>query len=141
MDLTLTVIDALLGEITQDFPNGEMVYVGFPPLNASEIPQCGEWPLCNETEFWATLPGLPPIFPVDSTPAYSDLAYQILSYALENIVGKQWLDMLTESVLQPLGLNHTYYSQPDNATAQQVGAIPGNQVQAGWQDPLGDESP
>jgi len=45
--------------------------------------------------------------------------------------------MMQDSILGPLGLNHTYYvSAPDTA-----GIIPGNRTESGWDWQLGDENP
>jgi CubicO group peptidase (beta-lactamase class C family) len=46
--------------------------------------------------------------------------------------------MMQESVLRPLGLNHTFYT----AAPAEVGIIPGgNLSEAGWNYQLGDENP
>ncbi len=45
--------------------------------------------------------------------------------------------MMQESILNPLGLNHTYYR---NAPAEE-GIIPGTPVDAEWTYQLGDENP
>ena len=71
------------------------------------------------------------------TPAYSNLAYQLLAYALEEIAGKPFADMLETDILLRLGLNHTYYSQTPDA---KLGVIPpGNEM--GWNFSLGESSP
>ena len=44
---------------------------------------------------------------------------------------------MQESVLHPLGLNHTYYRNPPAS----VGIIPGNRSESGWNYQLGDENP
>lgn len=43
------MIDGLLGELTQEKNQTELVGYGFPPLNDSDptLPKCGEWPECN----------------------------------------------------------------------------------------------
>lgn len=60
-----------------------------------------------------------------------------MSYALEGIKGKSFESMVKESILQPLGLKHTYYQ---SAPAEE-GIIPGNRSDAGWDYQLGDEDP
>ena len=41
----------MLGELTQERNQSEVVSYGFPPLNGSDptLPKCGEWPQCNRT--------------------------------------------------------------------------------------------
>ncbi|GAB1309838.1 D-alanyl-D-alanine- [Madurella fahalii] len=130
---------ALMGEMTQQFNQSVAVALGFPPLNRSDptLPPCGAWPLCNRTEFFNGLLQAYPSYAPFTTPAYTNTGFQILAYALESIKGKSFQSMMEESVLQPLGLNHTYYR---NAPAE-VGIIPGNRSDAGWDYQLGDENP
>ena len=45
--------------------------------------------------------------------------------------------MMEESVLRPLGLNHTYYRDPP----AEEGIIPGVRSESGWNYQLGDENP
>ncbi|KAK4116823.1 beta-lactamase/transpeptidase-like protein [Canariomyces notabilis] len=114
--------------------------LGFPPLNSSDLtlPPCGAWPLCNRTEFFRGLLQAPPSYAPFTTPAYTNTGFQILAYALESIKGKSFESMMQESVLRPLGLNHTFYT----AAPAEVGIIPGGNLSAaGWNYHLGDENP
>ena len=39
---------SVMGELTQSVSdNTELVYMGFPPLPAADIPTCGTWPECD----------------------------------------------------------------------------------------------
>ena len=44
-----TNVDGILGELTQEVTEGNLTLLGFPPVPDSDIPTCGEWPLCNRT--------------------------------------------------------------------------------------------
>ncbi|KAK4152674.1 D-alanyl-D-alanine-carboxypeptidase/endopeptidase AmpH [Chaetomidium leptoderma] len=129
----------LMSEVTQEFNQSQAVGLGFPPLNSSDpmLPQCGEWPQCNRTEFFKGLLRAPPSFAPFTTPAYTNTGYQILAYALESIKGKSFKAMMEESILRPLGLNHTYYQDPP----AEEGIIPGVRSESGWNYQLGDENP
>jgi len=72
-----------------------------------------------------------------TTPAYTNTGYQLMAYALESIKGKPFETLMRESVLNPLGLKHTYLA---NAPASE-GIIPGSRQDAGWDFQLGDENP
>lgn len=91
----------------------------------------------DPTEFFNGLLRAYPSFAPFTTPAYTNTGFQILAYALEAIKGKSFEAMMQESILRPLGLNHTYYR---NAPAAQ-GIIPGNRSESGWDYQLGDENP
>ncbi|KAK4187919.1 D-alanyl-D-alanine-carboxypeptidase/endopeptidase AmpH [Podospora australis] len=130
----------LMGEMTQQYDQSDAVALGFPPLDSSDktLPPCGAWPLCNRTEFFQGLLQAYPSYAPFTTPAYTNTGYQILAYALESIKGdKKFGDMMQDSVLNRLGLNHTYYVYANES----VGVVPGNASDAGWYWQLGDENP
>lgn len=146
----------MLGELTQTFGEN-LVYVGFPPPeDIPETPTCGISPLCNRTgesahprplqllrtnkgaEFFRGLEDMMPTFPAEASPAYSNVAYMLLAYALEDISGKDWESLLVDNVLEPLGLESTFYTTPNDTSN---GVIPGNASSSGWGNGLGDEGP
>jgi CubicO group peptidase (beta-lactamase class C family) len=88
-------------------------------------------------EFFARLSKLPPSFSPDTTPAYSDIRYALLAYALEAQANKTLEEMMTESIIKPLNLNHTFYSTPNDS----LGIIPGNRWTVSWAFDMGLESP
>ncbi|KAF1361317.1 beta-lactamase/transpeptidase-like protein [Lizonia empirigonia] len=71
------------------------------------------------------------------TASYSDIGYQLLSYALESISGKTFVDVLNDRVIEPLGLKHTYF---ENAPPS-VGIIPTTTKDDFWWVNLGDANP
>ncbi|WP_216917849.1 serine hydrolase domain-containing protein [Nocardia noduli] len=46
---------------------------------------------------------------------YSNLGYAILGQVIESILGRSCESAITETLLEPLGLEHTCWSQPENA--------------------------
>lgn len=50
-----------------------------------------------------------------STPSYSNAAFSVLGFALENITGSSLSDLLTSALIGPLGLNGSSYAQPASA--------------------------
>ncbi|KAF2176034.1 beta-lactamase/transpeptidase-like protein [Zopfia rhizophila CBS 207.26] len=59
-----------------------------------------------------------PIYGLNTTPIYSNTGFIILAYALENITGKPYKDMLQRSVIDPLHLYSTSVSKPDDSRAR-----------------------
>ncbi|KAI2468653.1 beta-lactamase/transpeptidase-like protein [Annulohypoxylon bovei var. microspora] len=104
---------------------------------SAEIPPCGNNPVCNRTQFFEGLKKLPPSFSPYVTPAYSDIGYTLLSYALEQMTGKSFSELVQDRVIKPLNLNRTFYTAPDDS----LGIIPGDSYQASWAFDLGNESP
>ncbi|KAI0427892.1 beta-lactamase/transpeptidase-like protein [Xylaria sp. FL1042] len=128
---------ALEGELTQEHNQTVLIGQGFPAAPPTDVPFCGEVVPCNRAQLFAGLAVIPPSFQPSHTPAYSNLAYQLLAYALEAITKKSFAQMLAADVLLRLGLNHTYYLQ---APPPKLGVIPpGNEK--GWNFSLGESSP
>lgn len=48
-------------------------------------------------------------FPPHRTYHYSNLAYGLLGAVLERITGRRWIELLTDRLLAPLGMNRTTY--------------------------------
>ncbi|KAI0131789.1 beta-lactamase/transpeptidase-like protein [Xylariales sp. AK1849] len=129
---------SLLGELTQ-MPETEahILQYGFPPLPKSVLPPCGDYPLCNRQQFFQGIAKFYPSVGVMQTPTYSDVGFQLLGYALEEITGKSFQSVLQDTVLTPLNLTRTFYTRP----ADSLGIIPGNANATHWNFQLGDESP
>ncbi|KAI0869028.1 beta-lactamase/transpeptidase-like protein [Hypoxylon argillaceum] len=118
---------ALLGELTQTPEIRDYAFLyGFPPLSSQEQPPCGDFPTCSRKRN--------PSFAPSTTPAYSNVAFQLLGYALETITGKTFESLLKETVTGPLGLNNTFLRAPEHAR----GIIPGDPDQTGWSFDLGE---
>lgn len=88
-------------------------------------------------EFFSTFSHMQPAFAPFSTAAYSNVAFQIISYALETITGKKYENMLADSVINKLGLSNTFY----NAPSETLGIIPGTADGTHWYYSLGEENP
>lgn len=78
-----------------------------------------------------------PSYPAWQTASYSNVAYQLLAYALENISGKSFKQILDDRILKPLDLQRTYY----DTAPPSVGVIPGTVRDMYWDVSLGDASP
>lgn len=71
------------------------------------------------------------------TATYSNAAYQLLAYALENITGKKFSDMLKDRIIKPLGLNNTFYED----APERLGVLPGTMKETYWNVSLGEANP
>ncbi|KAI1424634.1 beta-lactamase/transpeptidase-like protein [Xylaria sp. FL1777] len=106
-------------------------------LAGSDIPPCGSNPVCNRPQFFLGLKKLPPSFSPFVTPAYSDIGYVLLGYALEKMTGKPFERSFEDNVVEPLNLTRTFYSTPHDS----LGVIPGDRKQTTWAFNMGNESP
>lgn len=89
-------------------------------------------------EFLKEVNRLHPVTSTFHTPVYSNMAFQILAYALEEIAGESFVNIFQFSIIDRLRLNGTSL-QPPNST--QDGIIPGDEVSSWWSANLGDASP
>lgn len=74
-----------------------------------------------------------PVFPAYHSPNYSNMAFQLLAYAIENITGQAFATVVEEMLVKPLGLSRTFLSVPLNDTDAAV--------VDGWAEDLGDAGP
>ncbi|AEO63092.1 uncharacterized protein THITE_2141257 [Thermothielavioides terrestris NRRL 8126] len=129
-------VDALLGELSYQINLTDLYSMGFPPLPKSDYPPCGTWPTCDRAQLFTGLSKLPPSFPPFETPAYSDIGFVLLSYVAERITGKPFKTLVTDTVLRPLNLTHTFVEAPDDS----LGIIPGTSRATMWGVSLAEES-
>ncbi|KAF2103616.1 beta-lactamase/transpeptidase-like protein [Rhizodiscina lignyota] len=120
--------------------DGSLTQYGFPVLNPSAVPSCG-YPNpkpCSRQEFFNGLAAFHPVFPPFTTPVYSNVAFQLLGYAIESVTGRSFNDVLTTEVLKPLGASSTSLALPRNYTNA---IIPFNATVSGWDADAADEGP
>ncbi|KAF2996923.1 hypothetical protein E8E13_006113 [Curvularia kusanoi] len=127
----------VLGELTQTQNISIPWESSFPAIRRQSLPPCGAWPLCNRQEFFLGIESMYPSFLPWQTAAYSNIGYQLLSYALESISNKKFVDVLFDRVIKPLNLTHTYY----DFAPPSVGIIPTDQTEDYWWVNLGEASP
>ncbi|KAF2967354.1 hypothetical protein GQX73_g6229 [Xylaria multiplex] len=128
---------SLLGELTQSSNMSQTTAIGLPTLASFDIPPCGSNPVCNRPQFFQGLKKLPPSFSPFVTPAYSDIGYVLLGYALEKMTGKPFQRSFEDKVVKPLNLSYTFWKAPNDS----LGVIPGDRKLTTWAFNMGNESP
>jgi CubicO group peptidase (beta-lactamase class C family) len=78
-----------------------------------------------------------PSYPPWQTATYSNIGFQLFAYALENITGKAFVDILDDRVIKPLGLSNTYYQ----IAPASIGIVPTDVRDSYWYVNLGDADP
>jgi CubicO group peptidase (beta-lactamase class C family) len=64
---------------------------------------------CDRESFFKNLFAQHPVVPAESSPVYSNIAYLLLAYAVENMTGTLFPQVMNESLLAPLSMDSTYY--------------------------------
>jgi hypothetical protein len=78
-----------------------------------------------------------PVFTPYQSPAYSNVAFQLLGYAIESITGDTFPNVLKTKVFGPLNMTHSSYSKP----ADSLGVIPFVSEDLWWNVSMGDLTP
>ncbi|KAH8901777.1 beta-lactamase/transpeptidase-like protein [Thozetella sp. PMI_491] len=146
-EVTLGALASQLSGIGRDYALGAILtdVPGLPPLNSSDTPTCntgvsractraGKLPANVEPiEAMHLILSRPPVASAFHTPSYSNMAFQILSYAIEKITRKSFQDTVTEALIKPLALSRTFLSTVKNDSNAAV--------VDGWTYDIGDENP
>ncbi|RKK94448.1 hypothetical protein BFJ68_g15174 [Fusarium oxysporum] len=117
---------------------------GLPILNKKEKPHCSvsdpSLRPCSRKEFFQgiTAPTFLPITSTANTPVYSNVAYQILAYALEGMTRKPFKKSFQSSLLDPLSMKRTGLEAPKN---KENAMIPENEQLSWWNVTTADGSP
>ncbi|KAK6507984.1 hypothetical protein TWF481_006404 [Arthrobotrys musiformis] len=94
--------------------------LGFPPVEKSDFPPCNVAGLnkaCTRQQLLDGLTKARPVTPVGERAVYSNLAFSLISLALERATGKNYTTLLDDLVVKPLKLNNTGVSPGDTAKA------------------------
>ncbi|KAK0100307.1 hypothetical protein ONS95_008265 [Cadophora gregata] len=109
--------------------------LGLPPLNSSEAAICAGGSFCTREQFFRGFTQRHPVYAPATGAVYSNVAFQLLAYAVENITGKAFPELVEESLFRPLGLTGSYWDIPkDNSTGVVIDATV-------WNLDFGDETP
>ncbi|KAB8252853.1 beta-lactamase/transpeptidase-like protein [Aspergillus flavus] len=133
--------DYAFEDLAGEFTIEQMMAMGLPAVPAKDIPTCSQSEAvngsnpCDREAFLSGMVSEDPTFAPGTTPAYSNAAYQLLRYAMENISGTDFPSMFQNSIVKPLNLNSTSLLAPKNAS---VGIIPVNETVSVWDFDLGD---
>ncbi|KAK2732921.1 putative beta-lactamase-like 1 [Myotisia sp. PD_48] len=121
-DVTLRLLAQQLSGVARDvgvFDAGSqsevMIPLGLPPLPVSDIPACGNGtaPMCSREVFLQSLKDYGFTGQVAHRAAYTDIGYILLGYVLEEVTGMKYSEVLTKSILKPLGVHEISATTPD----------------------------
>jgi len=69
---------------------------------------------CTRSTYINSITSTHPVFSPGSTPVYSDMAYSLLAFALENITNTSFPDIFQKNLIGALNLTSTSYYAPNN---------------------------
>ncbi|KAF1355700.1 beta-lactamase/transpeptidase-like protein [Lizonia empirigonia] len=108
----------------------------FPPLATNETSGCSYGSSgCTRAVFIKNLLDRRPIYPPNTTPAYSNTAFATLGLILESITNSTFGQVPRDLLIKPLQLNGITLSAPTDLT---YAVIPGDETTSGWNIDLRD---
>ncbi|KAI9826781.1 MAG: hypothetical protein M1819_007252 [Sarea resinae] len=118
-------------------PGSGPLAASWPPVNTNETLSCPS-SQCTREEWFKGFLDDAPVFAPFYAPAYSNNAYKLLAYALENVTGSTFESLFEDKLVKPLNLTRTSYAKPSNDS---WGVIPGNATTSMWYVDIGDDAP
>ena len=88
------------------FPDLQPSTDGLPKLNATEVPIRPGGAYCNRQQFFTCFMSRYPVYAPATAPIYSNAAYMVLSYALENVTGINFSTSAQNSLFTALNLSN-----------------------------------
>ncbi|KAF9776809.1 hypothetical protein IL306_004947 [Fusarium sp. DS 682] len=143
--VTIGGLASHMAGIPRDFPrtassDKQLEHLGFPPVKPVNTGYCGstiQYP-CNRSAFFDAIKPLHPVEATFETPIYSNVGYQLMAYALENITESKYSDILSRKLILPLRLNSTSYFKPANTD---FSVIPDTSDDSWYEVDMGDAVP
>lgn len=130
-DITLRTLASQLSGIPRDIGQSDMlvglrdpISHGLPPLKTPADHHeiiCDSFTnytrACTVSDLLDRLLSSEPLFPPKATATYSNLGFELLGMALENVTSTPYADLVESSVLSPLNLTSTSFSTPPDSVA------------------------
>ncbi|KAK4154098.1 beta-lactamase-like protein 2 [Chaetomidium leptoderma] len=143
-DVTLGSLASHMGGIPSDLitdiaPFGNLSAYGYPPADSSKFLGCSGFfgmPSCNKTIFFERFGERPPVqVPFSPQTVYSNIAFPILSFAVEAITKQPFADFVNNEIWKPTNMTRSFTEKPDDDLA----FIPVND--SWWDADLGFQGP
>ena len=146
-DITLRSLASQLSGIPRELAFSDLLTevddptdLGLPIVSKKGLPTCDQYGSsgnpCERSDLIARLKTTPPLYAPNQKSTYSNVAFELLGLAVENVTGLAYEDVLAQNILNPIGMSNTSIVKPDDST----GAIP-NTPDNHWDYRLGVQAP
>ncbi|KLO89466.1 uncharacterized protein LW93_1525 [Fusarium fujikuroi] len=123
-------------------PYGDWTRLGFPKADPSKSLNCSGLlgiPECTKEDFFERFGERPPVYaPYAVNPVYSNVGFAIMGFIIEKVSGISSGEFIKKEIWDPTGMEHTFYSKPDDS----LGFIPVDDewwnATLGYGDPAGE---
>ncbi|KAH8901464.1 beta-lactamase [Thozetella sp. PMI_491] len=138
------------------FPSFNAAEYGLPELTDDEQPDCSAgldskpfaWEgsemepenfnyatNASSQDFWDSVGRSSATYPPYTTPAYSNMAYDLLGVVIERASGQSYAKFIQERILEPLDMSRTYVDKPANDSIGFISSEPNF-----WSTPIGSSA-
>ena len=123
--ITLRTLASQLSGIPREFAQADLLnelpdptVIGLPPLTEKELPkikcaQYGNYLPCSREDLLDTMKQKQPIFAPNQKSTYSNVAFELLGLAIENVTGLSYQDYISQAILAPIGMNASFKKPSD----------------------------
>lgn len=123
-DITLRILASQLSGIPREFAQSDLINylpnpteLGLPPASKEGLPKCDEYDEykpCNRSQFLKVLKQSHPLFAPNQKSTYSNLNFELLGLALENVTGISYAEYMQTAIFDPLNMSSTTLAKPDS---------------------------
>ncbi|KAL8652273.1 MAG: hypothetical protein Q9226_004342 [Calogaya cf. arnoldii] len=100
----------------QQYHFDDPVKIGLPPVNDGDVPPCGRnrpgTRPCSRKEMIDGISKRPSSFEPNYKATYSNMAFVLLGFALENMTGFGYADIVQSNIFDPLGMQRATLEKP-----------------------------
>ncbi|CRG82772.1 hypothetical protein PISL3812_00118 [Talaromyces islandicus] len=108
--------DSLGNDLAND-PVVNLTQYGLPALTPEDHDDCGYLPSsrpCTWNDFFKNFGKRAPSYGPYTTPAYSDVTYDILGIVIERVSGESYGDFVQNRIFTPLNMTRSFVTKPEN---------------------------
>ena len=148
-DITLRTLASQLSGLPREFAQSDVInrlddptQWGLPPTATDDLLSCDEYSPhyevpCTKTDLINTVRKAAPLFAPKQKSTYSNVNFDLLGLVIENVAGVNYTDHVHSAIFEPLGMDNSTFSTPDDSVA--VLPIGNNywDVNEGVQNPTG----
>lgn len=127
-DITLRILASQLSGIPREFAQGDILNelndptaLGLPPVSKNGLPKCDEYnnyvPPCGRNDLFEQLKKQKPLFAPNQKSTYSNLNFELLGLAIENVTGTNFTNYIQSAIFDPLNMTSSTFSTPPDTHA------------------------
>lgn len=126
-DITLRILASQLSGIPREFAQSDLIDVlpdpsaiGLPIVSREDLPACDEYNNyvpCNSSELLQTMDKKAPVFAPNFQSTYSNVAFELLGLAIENVTGIDYSTYIQHAILDDINMTMTSLEKPSDKHA------------------------